>query len=85
MAEFDLVGDRTLEYYHLSFVTGWGMPMSVQPEAISCKADKCSDNLLKTPACPDYRLAINDTATGSTLACTSACYAGIGNVPQNCW
>ncbi|XP_057807710.1 pathogenesis-related thaumatin-like protein 3.5 [Salvia miltiorrhiza] len=90
LAEFTL--DSPEDFYDVSLVDGFNMPISVVPSGGSgnCSAVKCSSNL--NLQCPEkLQVRVNDG--GETVACKSACLAfdqpqfcctGAYNNPQIC-
>ncbi|GMH03274.1 hypothetical protein Nepgr_005113 [Nepenthes gracilis] len=82
LAEFKLDGDGGLDFYDVSLVDGYNIPMLVVPEGGSganCTSTGCVVDL--NSACPsDLRVLSDDS--GETVACKSACDAF--NQPQYC-
>ncbi|XP_050205751.1 thaumatin-like protein [Mercurialis annua] len=76
LAEFTL--NSPLDYYDISLVDGFNLPISVMPSNPSrCKATKCVSDLNKN--CP---IPLQVKWHGQVVACKSACYAL--NQPQYC-
>ncbi|KAM7251668.1 hypothetical protein ACFE04_023551 [Oxalis oulophora] len=81
LAEFTLNGDGGLDFYDVSLVDGYNLPMLVTPQggAGNCSATGCVVDL--NLACP-AELKVNDELSASAVACKSACEA-FGD-PQYC-
>lgn len=78
LAEFTL--DSPVDYYDVSLVDGYNMPVSIVPSggSGSCKTVKCVSNL--NQRCPHALQVMR--RTGRVVACKSACLAF--NAPQYC-
>ncbi|GAA5877213.1 hypothetical protein JCM3774_000119 [Rhodotorula dairenensis] len=81
LGEFNLNSWGGLDFYDLSFVAGFDVPMSIAPDG--CQRLACTPDI--TAICPDERMKKRD-ASGRVLGCRSACFAGINaEVPSmNC-
>ncbi|CAO3641308.1 unnamed protein product [Mucor fragilis] len=92
LAEFFFKGTGGKDYYDISLVDGYNMPMSIAPsggatpKGYSCGSPQCS-----IPDCPK-ELAVTD-ATGNVISCMSACSktgssedccTGANNSPSAC-
>ena len=80
MAEWNLVGWSSNEFYDLSNVAGLGTPISLYPSDPSCQGAICKKDLLGS--CPEP-LRVKD-GSGATLGCLSACMAKQGSLEINC-
>ncbi|XP_021755241.1 thaumatin-like protein 1 isoform X2 [Chenopodium quinoa] len=80
LAEFTLGGSTNKDFYDISLVDGFNLPLSVVPQGGTneCPATSCAANL--NIQCPET-LSFKDTK-GSTIGCKSACLAF--NQPQYC-
>ncbi|XP_021756117.1 thaumatin-like protein 1 [Chenopodium quinoa] len=80
LAEFTLGGSMNKDFYDISLVDGFNLPLSVVPQGVTneCPATSCAADL--NTQCPDS-LSFKDTK-GSTIGCKSACLAF--NQPQYC-
>ncbi|CAN0879843.1 Thaumatin-like protein 1a [Linum grandiflorum] len=97
LVEFTLNGHGGLDYYDVSLVDGFNLPVSVAPDGIAsgsanniCKSTSCSADV--NAVCP-RQLAVTNGASGSVVACKSACLAlnepkyccsGEFNTPEKC-
>ncbi|POY69908.1 hypothetical protein BMF94_7088 [Rhodotorula taiwanensis] len=81
LGEWNLNSWGGLDFYDLSFVAGFNIPMSIAPDG--CQALTCSQDL--NTICPDERMRQRDAA-GNVIGCKSACMAGInaGIPSMNC-
>lgn len=82
LAEFTLNGAGGLDFYDVSLVDGYNLPMLVTPQsgtAGNCTATGCIVDL--NNACPS-ELKVTEAANGEDVACKSACEA-FGD-PQYC-
>ncbi|KMS99929.1 hypothetical protein BVRB_1g017740 [Beta vulgaris subsp. vulgaris] len=90
LAEFTLAGNMNKDFYDISLVDGFNLPLSVVPQGgtTDCPSTSCTANL--NTQCPET-LAVKDQ--GSTIGCNSACVAlnqpqycctGEHNTPQTC-
>jgi hypothetical protein len=70
LAEFTLGNGTAADYYDVSLVDAFNLPMTITPQGGSgCVTAGCSGNLL--PGCPSE---LQDTdASGNVVACLSAC------------
>lgn len=80
LAEFTLAGSMNKDFYDISLVDGFNLPLSVVPQGGNneCSATSCAANL--NTQCPET-LAVKDS-NGSIIGCKSACLAF--NQPQYC-
>ncbi|GAA6014267.1 hypothetical protein JCM8202_005217 [Rhodotorula sphaerocarpa] len=72
LGEFNLDSWNGQDFYDLSFVAGFNVPMSIAPDG--CQELKCSDDI--NAICPDKRMKQFDS-DGKVIGCLSACMAGI--------
>ncbi|CAI9755909.1 unnamed protein product [Fraxinus pennsylvanica] len=74
LAEFTLDGDSGMDFYDVSLVDGYNLPMLVLPQGgsgVNCTSTGCMTDL--NGLCPsDLRVKITD---GEDVACKSACLA----------
>ncbi|XP_042474804.1 thaumatin-like protein 1b [Zingiber officinale] len=83
LAEFTLGGGGGMDFYDVSLVDGYNVPMLVAPQGGGCNATGCAADL--NARCPaDLRVvaASHDGGGGESVACKSACDA-FGS-PQYC-
>ncbi|GFQ03662.1 thaumatin-like protein 1 [Phtheirospermum japonicum] len=78
LAEFTLAGADGKDFFDISLVDGFNLPMSVSPDGSGCQATACPGDI--NNACPD-ELAVKDP-NGGIVGCKSACVAL--NQPQYC-
>ncbi|KAJ6755541.1 hypothetical protein OIU79_028032 [Salix purpurea] len=79
LAEFTLRGDGGKDFYDISLVDGFNIPISITPQGGSgCQSTSCAANV---NAVCDPKLAVRG-ADGTVIACKSACLAF--NQPQYC-
>lgn len=79
LAEFTLNGDGGKDFYDVSLVDGFSLPLSVVPQGGSgCGSTACAANV--NEVCPP-QLSVKGS-DGSTIGCKSACLAL--NEPQYC-
>ncbi|KAH7553503.1 hypothetical protein ACOSP7_029772 [Xanthoceras sorbifolium] len=81
LVEFTLAANNGQDFFDLSLVDGFNLPLSVTPQGGSgatCTTSTCSGNV--NSVCPT-ELAVKGS-DGSTIACKSACLAL--NEPQYC-
>ncbi|CAN1307948.1 Thaumatin-like protein 1a [Linum perenne] len=82
LVEFTLNGHGGLDYYDVSLVDGFNLPVSIEPSGSAnlgnCKTTSCPTNI--NTACPS-QLAMKG-GDGSVVACKSACLAL--NEPRYC-
>jgi len=79
LVEFTLNGNGNLDFYDVSLVDGYNLPVSVVPTSRSCKSTGCPANINRS--CPP-ELQLKDAHSGAVIACKSACLAF--NKPQFC-
>ncbi|XP_050230238.1 pathogenesis-related thaumatin-like protein 3.5 [Mercurialis annua] len=82
LAEFTLNGANGLDFYDVSLVDGYNLPMLISPQggtSGNCTITGCSVAL--NNACPS-ELKVMDSENGENIACKSACEA-FGN-PEYC-
>ncbi|KAL6995850.1 Thaumatin-like protein 1 [Sarracenia purpurea var. burkii] len=75
LAEFTLDGSGGLDFYDVSLVDGYNLPMLVVPQGgagVNCTATGCVADL--NGECP-AELTVRDGSGGETVACKSACDA----------
>lgn len=81
LVEFTIAADKGQDFFDLSLVDGFNLPLSVAPQGGSgtnCTTASCKANV--NAVCPS-QLAVKGT-DGSVIACKSACVAF--NQPQYC-
>ncbi|KAI5116716.1 hypothetical protein M0805_000825 [Coniferiporia weirii] len=78
VAEFTL-GSNGLDYYDVSLVDGYALPVSVTNN-VGCATASCPVDL--GPNCPSVLAGPYDS-TGFVLGCKSACLADLDNDPSN--
>ncbi|KAJ6755547.1 THAUMATIN-LIKE PROTEIN 1B [Salix purpurea] len=80
LAEFTLKGNDGRDFYDISLVDGFNIPLSVIPQAgpSGCPSPSCAANV---NAVCDSKLAVKGS-DGTVIACKSACLAF--NQPQYC-
>lgn len=79
LVEFTLLGDGGQDFYDISLVDGFNLPVTAAPQTGRCTTISCPVDINKK-ACPK-ELAVNDT-DGGIIGCKSACVAF--NQPQYC-
>jgi len=80
LVEFTLNGSGGQDFYDVSLVDGFNLPLSISPQggSASCQSTSCPGNV--NQVCPP-ELAV-EGSDGSVIACKSACEAF--NQPQYC-
>ncbi|KAL3628439.1 hypothetical protein CASFOL_027485 [Castilleja foliolosa] len=78
LAEFTLAGSDGQDFYDVSLVDGFNLPVSIVPDNANCPSTSCPADI--NPGCPS-QLAVTD-ANGGIIGCRSACAAL--NEPQYC-
>ncbi|KAL8516744.1 hypothetical protein ACS0TY_015128 [Phlomoides rotata] len=78
LVEFTLAGADGKDFYDVSLVDGFNLPVSVSPEGGSCPSTSCPADI--NAGCPSD-LAISGPS-GAVVGCKSACLAF--NQPQHC-
>ncbi|KAF5376791.1 hypothetical protein D9757_009480 [Collybiopsis confluens] len=73
LAEWTLSGDQDLDYYDVSVVDGFNVPIEVTITDTSCHTASCPTNL--NTGCP-AELQVKD-ASGAIVGCNSACNANL--------
>lgn len=93
LAEFTLDGDSGLDFFDVSLVDGYNLPMLVVPQGgtgVNCTSTGCIADL--NGECPS-ELKVTSTTDGESVACKSACEAlgqdqycckGEYNTPDTC-
>ncbi|KAL7416604.1 thaumatin-like protein [Mrakia frigida] len=79
LAEFGLGQWQGVDFYDLSLVDGYNLPVSITPSDDACKAPSCAAEL-NAPCPADLQSSFDDA--GSNLGCKSACTAVGGD--KNC-
>ncbi|XP_073102269.1 thaumatin-like protein 1b [Elaeis guineensis] len=89
LLEFTLQGDGGKDFYDVSLVDGFNLPVSIAPQGVSgCTTTSCSANI--NSQCP---AVLQLTVSGAVVGCKSACLAfnqdqycctGPYNSPQTC-
>ncbi|KAK4478683.1 hypothetical protein RD792_014177 [Penstemon davidsonii] len=77
--EYTLAGDGGKDFYDISLVDGFNLPLSVTPDRAGCSTISCPVDI-NNRGCPS-ELAVKDTI-GGVVGCKSACAAF--NQPQYC-
>ncbi|KAK7376107.1 hypothetical protein VNO78_34959 [Psophocarpus tetragonolobus] len=72
LAEFTLKGAGELDFYDVSVVDGYNLPMLVEARGGNCSATGCAADL--NGGCP-AELRVKRAASGEGVACKSACEA----------
>ncbi|GAA5916757.1 hypothetical protein JCM8208_001679 [Rhodotorula glutinis] len=75
VGEFNLNAWGGNDFWDISAVPGWTVPMSIEPDG--CDSLSCTEDILA--ACPDERMKQKD-GDGNVIGCLSACMAGINAV-----
>ena len=78
LAEFSLRQTDGNDFYDVSLVDGYGLPVSVTPSASACHVAECAVDL--GPNCPTALKGPFDS-TGFPLGCKSACLANLDGNP----
>ncbi|KAK6147095.1 hypothetical protein DH2020_018007 [Rehmannia glutinosa] len=78
LVEFTLGGSNNLDFYDISLVDGFNLPVSVRPDGPNCPTTACPTDI--NNGCPND-LAVRDP-NGGVIGCKSACVAF--NQPQYC-
>ncbi|CAN1135800.1 Thaumatin-like protein 1a [Linum perenne] len=78
LAEFTINGDGGKDFYDVSLVDGFNLPMSITPEGGNCKTTSCAADVNKV--CPPQFQTKG--ADGRVVGCKSAC--AVLNQPQYC-
>ncbi|KAH8114442.1 thaumatin-like protein [Phellopilus nigrolimitatus] len=79
VAEWTLEGDGNKDFYDVSLVDGYDLPMRITNN-VGCGVAECAVDL--APNCPNALKGPFDSH-GSTLGCKSACTANLDGNPQN--
>ncbi|KAL3628440.1 Thaumatin-like protein 1 [Castilleja foliolosa] len=79
LVEFTLAGADGKDFYDISLVDGFNLPVSVIPDRAGCQATVCPIDI-NNNGCPD-ELAVKDP-NGGVVGCKSACLAL--DQPQYC-
>lgn len=74
VAEWTLQGDGNRDFYDVSLVDGYNLPMAIIPSAPNCSVASCAVDL--GPACPAPLVGPLDS-TGFPVGCKSACEANL--------
>ena len=72
LAEITLAGSGGLDFYDVSLVDGFNVPLSIAPSAKGCRAAACAGDV--NAVCP-ADLRVVSGGSGATVACKSACNA----------
>ena len=78
LAEFSLRQNDDNDYYDVSLVDGYGLPVRITPSASACHVAECAVDL--GPICPAALKGPFDS-TGFPLGCKSACLANLDGNP----
>ena len=90
LAEFTLRGDGGLDYFDVSLVDGFNLPLLVVPSHQNCTSIGCLADL--NESCPS-ELRVTTSTEGKTVGCRSACLVtslsmfcctGTNNSPDTC-
>ncbi|WOO81660.1 Thaumatin-like protein 1 [Vanrija pseudolonga] len=78
LAEFTLstTGSWTLDFYDISLVDGFNVPIAITPSRTDCHAPKCAANI--NAICPPQMRSHVDS-DGVNHACAGACLSGFGD------
>lgn len=78
LAEFTLstTGSWTLDFYDISLVDGFNVPLAITPSRTDCHAPKCAANI--NAICPPQMRSHVD-GDGVNHACAGACLSGFGD------
>ncbi|KAH9987193.1 thaumatin family-domain-containing protein [Russula vinacea] len=79
VAEWTLQGNGSNDFYDVSVVDGFNIPMMIIPSA-NCSTASCPADL--NPGCP-AQLVGPTNSSGNTVGCKSACDADLDNNPTN--
>ncbi|KAL5478585.1 hypothetical protein ACEPAI_2769 [Sanghuangporus weigelae] len=79
VAEWTLQSDENKDFYDVSLVDGFDLPMSIT-NTVRCPVASCGADL--AAKCPDP-LKGPSNSTGSPLGCKSACFANLDGKPQD--
>ncbi|KAH7098505.1 Osmotin, thaumatin-like protein, partial [Auriculariales sp. MPI-PUGE-AT-0066] len=75
----ELTTSDQMDYYDVSLMDGYNLPVRVLPDDSTCSPAECLVNML--PSCPVELQTRN--AVGATVACMSSCYAKLDANPTN--
>ena len=78
LAELSLRQAEGLDFYDVSIVDGYGLPVRVLPSASACHVAECTVDL--GPICPSPLKGPFDS-NGFSLGCKSACFANVDGNP----
>ncbi|XP_051131594.1 thaumatin-like protein 1 [Andrographis paniculata] len=78
LVEYTLAGADQKDFYDISLVDGFNVPVSVQPTGPNCPTTSCSSNV--NSACPNELALRGDD--GAVIGCRSACT--VFQQPQYC-
>ncbi|CAO2824130.1 unnamed protein product [Amaranthus hypochondriacus] len=90
LLEFTLNGNTNQDFYDISLVDGYNLPISVSPTTQKCNTTSCPFDINKS--CPQ-ELQLKDSTKSDIIACKSACLAfqkpqfcctGAYGTPQTC-
>ncbi|CAK7351231.1 unnamed protein product [Dovyalis caffra] len=70
MVELSIGGDNGLDYFDISLVNGFNLPLVVVPSAQNCTSSGCFADL--NESCPS-ELQVTSATEGKTVGCTTAC------------
>ncbi|MBW0520182.1 hypothetical protein O181_059897 [Austropuccinia psidii MF-1] len=79
LAEFTLNGDQGKDYYDVSNVDGFNLPVKIENNK-NCKIATCTVDL--NPGCPDDRMKVRNSK-GAFVGCLSACQANLDGHRDN--
>jgi hypothetical protein len=89
VAEFTLGGGSSPDYYDVSLVDAFNVPITITPQGAGCPTAGCSTNL--SPGCPSELQQVD--SSGNIVACLSSCSkfggdqyccTGSSNSPSTC-
>jgi hypothetical protein len=89
VAEFTLGGGSSPDYYDVSLVDAFNVPITITPQGAGCPTAGCSANL--SPGCPSELQQVD--SSGNIVACLSSCSkfggdqyccTGSSNSPSTC-
>ena len=79
LAEFSLLQANGNDFYDVSIVDGYGLPVRITPSASACHVAECAVDL--GPICPAALVGPLDS-NGFPLGCKSACLADLDGDPS---
>ncbi|KAI0301484.1 thaumatin family-domain-containing protein [Russula brevipes] len=80
VAEWTFQGDGNRDFYNVSLVDGFNLPMEIIPSVQNCSVASCPVDL--NPGCPQPLIGPRDPS-GLIVGCNSACVAKLDNNTAN--